>query len=282
MAQQTIPIWIKKRVLSDGNIEEMRRLLAEFSIDTVCKNAVCPNMYECFSRGYASFMILGNRCTRNCRFCGVSPLRKTVPPDTEEPGKIALAIKKLKMRYAVITSPTRDDLTDGGAGHFAAVTREIRNLNPGTKIELLIPDFRGNRSSLEKIFRSAPDVISHNIETVEPLYRHVRPSSDYATSIGILEAVKKNGFVTKSGFMLGLGEKKEDVLSLLHALRDAGCDYLVIGQYLRPSKEALPVKEFVTKEVFREYEEAGRKIGFRNIFAGTFFRSSYLADKLIQ
>jgi len=227
-------------------------------------------------------MILGNLCTRNCKFCGVSRVSKTVPPDAEEPDKIASAIKKLGMRYAVITSPTRDDLPDGGAGHFAAVTEKIRALNPGTKIELLIPDFKGNEDALEKIFRAKPDVISHNIETTEALYKSVRPSSDYATSIKILKTVKNNGFAAKSGFMLGLGEKKEDVLLLMHELKETGCDYLVIGQYLRPSKKALPVKEFVKENVFKELEETGRRMGFKKIFAGTFYRSSYIAEKLIQ
>ncbi|MBN1445392.1 MAG: lipoyl synthase [Candidatus Omnitrophica bacterium] len=280
--EQAIPSWIKKRVSSGGDSEKVRLLLRELSINTVCESAVCPNIYECFRKGYASFMILGNGCTRNCRFCGVSPLRKTVLPDAEEPEKIALAVKKLGMSYAVITSPTRDDLPDGGAGHFAAVAERIRRFNPETKIELLIPDFKGNAESLKKIFSSKPDVISHNIETTASLYPYVRPSSDYGTSINVLKEVKKNGFIAKSGFMLGLGEKREDVLSLMYELKGAGCDYLVIGQYLRPSKKALPVKEFVKESVFREMEETGKKIGFKNIFAGTFYRSSYMAEKLIQ
>ncbi len=282
MIQQRIPGWIKKRACSGGDSEKVRLLLNELSVNTVCESAVCPNIYECFSGGYASFMILGNRCTRNCRFCGVSPLKETVPPEAGEPEKIALAVKKLGMKYAVITSPTRDDLPDGGAGHFAAVTEKIRSLNPATKIELLIPDFKGNEESLKTIFRSKPDVISHNVETTHALYTSVRPSSDYATSIKILKTVKNNGFIVKSGFMLGLGEKREDVLALMLELKETGCDYLVIGQYLRPSKKALPVESFVEEREFRELEEAGRKLGFKNIFAGTFYRSSYMAEKLTQ
>ncbi len=282
MIRQTIPGWIKKRVSSGGDSEKVRILLRELSINTVCESAVCPNIYECFCKGYASFMILGNCCTRNCMFCGVSPLRKTVPPNSEEPHRIADAVKKLGMKYAVITSPTRDDLPDGGAGHFAEVTEEIRALNPGTKIELLIPDFRGNEESLKKIFLARPDIISHNIETTKALYESVRPSSNYETSINVLKTVKKNGFAAKSGFMLGLGETKEDVLSLMYELKSAGCDYLVIGQYLRPSKKAFPVREFVKEDVFRNMEEAGRRMGFKNIFAGTFYRSSYMAEKLLQ
>lgn len=279
---ETIPGWIKKRVSTGEQSVKVRQMLKDLAIDTVCESAVCPNIHECFCRGYASFMILGNRCTRGCRFCGVRPLTASVTPDEKEPAKIAGAVKQLGMRYVVITSPTRDDLPDGGAGQFAAVTEKIRDVNPGTKIELLIPDFRGNTAHLEKIFDSKPDVISHNIETVPSLYPVVRPAADYEISISVLKAVKENGFVTKSGFMLGLGEKKTEVLSLLHTLKDAGCDYLVIGQYLRPSKDAFPVKEFISEAVFNEYEITGKKMGFRNVFAGTFYRTSYLAEQLFE
>lgn len=280
--ETTIPGWVKKRVGSGGQSEKVRRLLNEMAINTVCESAVCPNIYECFCRGYASFMILGDRCTRDCRFCGVSRLDKTVPPDEKEPENIANAVKKLGMSYAVITSPTRDDLPDGGAGQFAAVTGKIRSISPETRIELLIPDFKGHAAGLKTVFNSKPDVISHNVETVQSLYPSVRQSSDYATSISVLKTIKENGFITKSGFMLGLGEKKEEVLSLLHTLKDAGCDYLVIGQYLKPSKNALAVKEFIPEEVFRKYEETGKNMGFKNVFAGTFYRSSYLAEQLLQ
>lgn len=279
---QIVPDWVKKRAGIGGESEKVRKLIKELSLNTVCESATCPNIYECFCKGYASFMILGNKCTRGCRFCGVSRLQKTEPPDEQEIKNIATAVKQLKMHYVVITSPTRDDLTDGGATHFAEVTRQIRNASPETKIELLIPDFRGNKDNLQTVFDAKPDIISHNIETVPSLYPLVRQSSDFKTSINILKTIKKNNFVTKSGFMLGLGETREEVLSLMDILKDTGCDYLVIGQYLKPSKDALPVKEFIQEEVFKEYAKTGRQMGFQNIFAGTFYRSSYMADQLLE
>ncbi len=277
-----IPAWVKKRAAcANEQSETVHSILKELSVNTVCESAVCPNIYECFRKGYASFMILGNRCTRNCRFCGVSH-DTPLPTDKKDTENVAVAVKQLGMRYAVITSPTRDDLPDGGAKQFADVTEKIRSISPQTKIELLIPDFRGNTADLQTVFDSRPNVISHNIETVHSLYPSVRPSSSYETSMEVLKIIKENGFVTKSGFMLGLGEKKHEVLSLLRELKEAGCGYLVIGQYLKPSKNALPVKEFMREEGFKEYEAAGKKMGFKNVFAGTFFRSSYMAEQLIQ
>ncbi|MCM8829966.1 MAG: lipoyl synthase, partial [Candidatus Omnitrophica bacterium] len=241
--KQYIPDRIKKRVSVNSESEQVRKILKGLSLNTVCESAVCPNIYECFSKRHLTFMILGNRCTRNCRFCGVSPIIKSTPPDEKEPENIAKAVNLLRMRYVVITSPTRDDLPDGGAEQFAATTENIRRLNPSTKIELLIPDFDGNKESLEKVFKAKPDVISHNIETVRSLYPFIRPSSDYKTSLRVLKTIKENGFITKSGFMVGLGETREEVIELIHTLKNNGCDYLVIGQYLKPSKDAIPVKE---------------------------------------
>ena len=280
MAYQ-IPEWIKKRVPTESTCR-VKKILDDLSLNTVCESAVCPNIYECFSKGYATFMILGNRCTRNCRFCGVSPLVSSIPPDKKEPEKIANAVKILGMRYVVITSPTRDDLPDGGAEQFALTVKAIKETTPETRVEVLIPDFKGKSESIEKVFKARPDVISHNIETVPSLYPSIRPSSDYKISMDVLRTIKENGFITKSGFMLGLGEKKEEVLELLKALKDTGCEYIVIGQYLRPSKNAVPVKEFFPEEVFKEYEGIGRRMGFKNVYAGVFYRSSYLAEQLIQ
>ncbi|MCM8762470.1 MAG: lipoyl synthase, partial [Candidatus Omnitrophica bacterium] len=186
--KQYIPDRIKKRVSVNSESEQIKKILRELSLNTVCESAVCPNIYECFSKRYLTFMILGNRCTRNCRFCGVSPLIKSTPPDEKEPENIAKAVNLLYMRYVVITSPTRDDLSDGGAGQFAATTEDIRRLNPYTKIELLIPDLNGNKENLEKVFKAKPDIISHNIETVPSLYPSVRPSSNYQISISVLKA----------------------------------------------------------------------------------------------
>jgi lipoyl synthase len=279
--EQVIPDWIKKKVRVTGEYEKVRQLLKRLSLNTVCESAVCPNMYECFGKRYVSFMILGDRCTRVCRFCGVSRLQVSELPDEKEPENVAVAIKQLGMRYAVITSPSRDDLPDGGAEQYAKTTEKIRSINQGTKIELLIPDFKGDIKSLETVFAENPDVISHNIDTVSSLYPSVRPFSSYETSMKVLRIIKENGFITKSGIMLGLGEKKEEVIKLLYEIRDTGCEYLVIGQYLRPSKKAIPVVEFLHEEVFKEYEETGKKLGFKNVFAGTFYRSSYMAEKLI-
>lgn len=276
-----IPHSIKKRVFINSKSEQVKNILKQFNINTVCESAVCPNIYECFCKGYVTFMILGNRCTRNCRFCGVLPLIESIPPDIREPENIAKAVNLLGMNYVVITSPTRDDLVDGGAEHFFTTTEYIKRLNPSVKIELLIPDFQGNKENLEKVFKAKPDVISHNIETVPSLYPSIRPSSNYRVSLNVLKAIKENGFITKSGFMVGLGETKEEVIELMHTLKNNGCDYLVIGQYLKPSKNAVPVKEFISEALFKEYEDMGRNIGFKNIFAGTFFRSSYFAEQLI-
>lgn len=206
---------------------------------------------------------------------------KSTPPDEKEPENIAKAVGLLGMKYVVITSPTRDDLPDGGAEQFALTVREIKKISQDTIVELLIPDFNGSIESMEKVFHAKPDVISHNIETVPSLYPVIRPSSDYKTSLSVLRTIKKNGFITKSGFMLGLGEEKKEVMDLLYSIKETGCDYLVIGQYLKPSKNAVDVKEYITPEIFKEYEETGKKIGFKNVFAGTFYRSSYLAEKLI-
>lgn len=282
IAMHTIPGWVKKRVRAGGESENVRRMLKKLSVNTVCESAVCPNIYECFCKGYASFMILGDSCTRDCRFCGVSHTGKLAPADAREPGNISRVIGELGMRYVVITSPTRDDLPDGGASHFAAVTRKIHIDHPETKVELLIPDFRGDSDCLQTVFDSKPDVISHNVETVPSLYSCVRPSSDFGTSMRLLRTVKNNGFITKSGFMLGLGETLEEVIYLMQELKKAGCDYLVIGQYLKPSKSAVEVCEYIPEEVFKEYEKTGKNMGFRNVFAGTFYRSSYLAENLLK
>ena len=227
-------------------------------------------------------MILGNRCTRDCRFCGVAKLsdRTQKHVDAKEPVKIAKAVKKMAMSYVVITSPTRDDLPDGGASMFAETTKLLKSENPALKVELLIPDFKGSPESLETVAKSKPDVIGHNIETVKSLYPSVRPSSDYERSMDILGMIKKTGIPSKSGFMLGLGEKERDVLDLMLAIKEKGCDYLVIGQYLKPGRDAIEVKEFIRPEIFARYEKAGMDMGFKNIFAGTFCRSSYMAEKL--
>ena len=280
--KRTIPQWIKKKVRVNKNYYYVKSLLKELGLHTVCESAFCPNIYECFSKKYATFMILGNTCTRNCKFCGVNS-GKPEPVDEKEPEKIAAGVKKLSLKYAVITSVTRDDLPDGGANHFAEVTRKIKELNAGkTKIELLIPDFHGEKRNLNIVFESNPDVISHNIETVLSLYSSVRPEASYSISLKVLDEIKKAGFPSKSSFMLGLGENKKEVIKMMEDLRKVNCEFLVIGQYLQPSKNAFPVKEYIKPEIFEEYKEIGEKMGFKRVFAGTFFRSSYMAEELIQ
>lgn len=278
---EKIPAWIKKKVSINENYHYVRKVLEELSLHTVCESAVCPNIYECFGKKYATFMILGDTCTRNCKFCGVKK-GKPEPVDEKEPERIALAIEKLGIKYAVITSVTRDDLSDGGANQFAKVTEKIKEFGDETKIELLIPDFKGVLKNLEIIFKVKPDVISHNLETVPSFYSSIRPMSDYSTSLKILSYVKENGFMTKSGFMLGFGEEKEEVLETMEDLRKVNCDFLVIGQYLRPSKDAISVKEYIKPEVFHEHIEIGEKMGFEKVLAGPFFRTSYMAEQCIS
>jgi len=276
-----IPEWVKKRVYMSENYYFVKNLIDEYGLNTVCKSAVCPNIYECFSKKYVSFMILGNVCTRNCKFCGVKK-GKGEKIDEKEPEKIAEIVEKLDMKYVVITSVTRDDLPDGGASHFAKVVKKIKERSKKTIVEVLIPDFCGKKENFEILFKSTPDVISHNLDTTPSLFPEIRPSANYKTSLSVLKEIKKNGFISKSSFMLGLGEKKEDVFKLMDDLRKMECDYLVVGQYLSPDKDSYPVKEFIHPDFFKKIEEKGKKMGFKNVFAGTFYRSSYLAENLLS
>lgn len=273
-----IPEFIKKRVSLNDDFTYLKDLLKTYNIKTVCENAICPNIYDCYSKKYASFLILGNVCTRSCKFCGVS---KGIPEpvDEKEPERIAEVIKKLDMRYVVITSVTRDDLPDGGANQYKRVVEEIRRKTPHVKIELLIPDFKGNPSHLKTIFNSNPDVISHNIETVRSLYSIIRPGANYNTSLKILEEIKKNGFITKSGFMIGLGEKEKEIYEVIEDIFKTGCDIIVIGQYLKPHKSGYEVKKYYDNNFFMKLKEYCYKIGFKKIYAGIFYRSSYLAER---
>ncbi len=277
---QKIPAHIKKRITLSENFLYVRDTLKNSNINTVCESAICPNIYECYNKKYASFMILGKICTRNCKFCGVT---KGNPDkiDKKEPERIAEIVKKLKMKYVVITSVTRDDLSDGGANQFARVTEEIRKISPDTKIELLIPDLKGDLNSLKIIFNSRPDVISHNIETVSSLYPVIRPKSNYKISMKVLYEIKKNGFMTKSGFMLGLGEREDEIFKLMDELLKTGCDILTVGQYLKPDKNSYEVKKYYTEDFFLKIKEYGLKIGFKQVFSGIFYRSSYLAENTI-
>ncbi|NSW82642.1 MAG: lipoyl synthase [Syntrophothermus sp.] len=248
-------------------------------LNTVCEEARCPNRGDCFSRGSATFMILGDVCTRNCRFCAVKHGRP-VPLDPEEPLRIGRAVKNLGLRHIVITSVTRDDLVDGGAGHFAAVIRELHGLPNPPSVEVLVPDFKGSSEALNQVLDAEPEVFAHNVEMVPRLYREVRPGAVYERSLDVLAAAQKEscpGTVTKSGFMLGLGETEREVLALLEDLRDAGVALLTIGQYLAPSWRHYPVARYVTAEEFAEWEKVAYKMGFLGVASGPLVRSSYRA-----
>jgi lipoic acid synthetase len=257
-------------------------ILDGLSLNTVCREALCPNYRECFSRKTATFLILGKNCTRNCPFCNITHAPPQ-PVDPEEPGRVARAALGLGLRYAVITSVTRDDLADGGAAHFAAVIRAIRGLCPETAVEVLIPDFQGEESSLERVSEAAPSVISHNMETVKALYPQVRPQADYRRSLRVIKKIGGlgGGIRSKSGIMLGLGETREQVYELFEDLRAAGCSILTIGQYLSPSREHYPVKEYIRPEVFEEYKEQALSAGFDFVASAPFVRSSYHAGEAL-
>ncbi|MDR0653005.1 MAG: lipoyl synthase [Synergistaceae bacterium] len=272
------PEWLRKKRVTDPNVETVEQLIKELGLNTVCREAMCPNYGECFSSRTATFMILGRNCTRNCRFCNVTSAEPS-PADPEEPLNVARGAARLGLRYAVITSVTRDDLPDGGAAHFAGTIRAIRAESPGTAIEVLIPDFRGDYNALKTVADAAPDVISHNMETVASLYAEVRPEAEYDRSLELLARIKRlNGAIrSKSGIMLGLGETRGQVLELFGDLRKHGCELLTIGQYLAPSKLHHPVVEYVPPETFEEYGETAKGMGFSFVASAPFVRSSYRA-----
>jgi lipoic acid synthetase len=276
------PDWIRVRAGDgDGRFGEIKRLLRSQALHTVCEEAACPNIGECFGRGTATFMILGDICTRRCPFCDVGhglPL----PPDAAEAERIAAAVARLQLRYAVITSVDRDDLRDGGAGHFAAVIAAVRERSPATKIEILVPDFRGRmESALEALASSLPDVFNHNLETVPRLYKAARPGADYRHSLALLRDFKARHphIATKSGLMVGLGETDEEILAVMRDLRAHDVDRLTIGQYLAPSAHHLPVCRYVPPEAFRQYEQAAREMGFAAAACAPMVRSSYWAER---
>lgn len=262
---------------------EVEEILERLSLNTVCREANCPNSMECFKHRTATFMILGSICTRNCTFCNVT---KGHPQsvNADEPRHVAQAVAELGLKHAVITSVTRDDLTDGGAGHFARVVEEIKKTSPGVTIEVLIPDFNGSRDALSVVMDSGPDIINHNIETVPELYPEVRPMAVYERSLALLENAKvMNGkILTKSGIMLGLGETEQNVVRTMEDLRSVHCDMLTIGQYLAPSEKHHPVVEYVHPDVFENFKEIGMKMGFRYIASAPLVRSSYHAAEALE
>jgi lipoic acid synthetase len=282
-ARQAKPKWLKKRLPAGPDYERIRRLVGTTNLHTVCSAARCPNQFECYGKGTATFMIMGDRCTRNCRFCAVQggPLEGL---DRDEPERIAAAVAEMKLDYAVVTSVTRDDLADGGASHFVATIEAIRARCPDTLVELLIPDLQGDEWALESICRSRPAVLNHNIETVAELYPVVRPQAIYERSLKLLRRVRRfdASLVTKSGIMVGLGESRKALVETLQDLREAGCEILTIGQYLQPTAEHLPVSRFVPPEEFEDLKEIARALGFGAIAAGPHVRSSYRAGHLYR
>ena len=273
------PQWIK-RTMPIKAVENMNRLLKGHNLHTVCQSAHCPNIGECFKNKEATFLILGNICTRNCKFCSIKK-GKPSAIDASEPEKIAKAVAELGLDYVVVTSVTRDDLLDGGAGHFVATIEAVRAYNPRIKIEVLTPDFNNNVSALDKIILAKPDCFAHNIETVPRLYGAIRPGADYKSSISILSYIKNNSAIlAKSGIMLGLGEKKEEVLDVITGLYQTGCDIITIGQYLKPSKDCVDVIEFITPDEFEYYRTYAKNLGFASVISGPFARSSYKAKEI--
>ncbi|OGQ43780.1 MAG: lipoyl synthase [Deltaproteobacteria bacterium RIFCSPLOWO2_01_FULL_42_9] len=261
----------------------MKNILRSRNLHTVCESARCPNIGECFSKPTATFMILGDVCTRGCGFCSVD--KGTIPlfVDPLEPHNIAITAKELGLRHLVITSVTRDDLTDGGAAQFALTIKAVKDTIPSISVEDLTPDFKGDERALKIVLDARPDIFNHNIETVPSLYAKVRPQADYKQSLQLIEMAKKTagGVITKSGLMVGLGETSDEVKSVLKDLLNAGCDAVTIGQYLRPSIKNLEVQEYISLEVFKEYELYGKEIGLKHVYSGPFVRSSYNAEKTV-
>ena len=277
------PPWLKRRLPTGPAYESVRALLKKGGLHTVCQEAQCPNLWECFSEHTATFLIMGDRCTRNCRFCAVAH-GPTGLPDPEEPENVAQAIQELGLDYVVITSVTRDDLPDGGASCFAAAIQAVRQSRPETRIEVLIPDLKGDTQALEVILAAHPHILNHNIETVPRLYSIVRPEADYNRSLQLLAHAHEVSpeIPTKSGLMLGLGETADEIRQVLADLFSVGCRILTLGQYLQPSKKHLPVKRFIPPDEFEHWREEARKTGFKEIASGPFVRSSYHAKELFQ
>lgn len=276
------PGWLKVRLPADPDYFHVSGIVKEGRLHTICQSARCPNVGECWSRRTATFLILGDTCTRTCGFCAV---RKGAPSplDPDEPARVADAVVALGLGYAVLTSVTRDDLPDGGAEAFARTIAAVRSASPGTRVEALIPDFQGRAESLDAVLAARPDVLNHNLETTEALYPRIRrPEAHYRRSLGVLAAAKARGAVTKSGLMIGLGEREEDILRTMSDLRRSGCDLLTVGQYLRPAPENAPVAKYYTPREFEQLRDIAMDFGFLDVVAGPLVRSSYNADRLFQ
>lgn len=279
--QRRLPDYLKRPIIDTDKTRTVRKILKTKCLNTVCENARCPNKNECYTKNTATFLIMGGNCTRNCRYCNIS-CAKPEPLDLEEPKHIAEAVKALGLKYAVITSVTRDDLSDGGAEHFANCIYEIRKICPNTKIEILTPDFKGDKNSLDLIIKAHPDVFNHNIEAVRDIFKTVRPQGDYNCSLGVLKYVKENSdILTKSGLIIGLGETFEQIEQTLIDLKNVGCDIVTIGQYIQPSKQHLEVAKYYTPKEYDELKALAQKAGIKNYQIGPLVRSSYRASELV-
>jgi lipoic acid synthetase len=275
------PPWLKVKLPSGENYRFVRSVIDENRLHTVCESAHCPNMGECWGAGTATLMLLGNICTRSCGFCAVLTGRPT-ELDWEEPERVARAVELMKLQHCVLTSVNRDELKDGGAEVWARTIRAIKTRCPGTTIEVLLPDFKGNWDALYRVLEEKPDVVSHNMETVPRLYRQVRPQAKYERSLEFIRRTKEAGFRTKSGAMLGIGETHEEILALMQDLLDHGCDVLTLGQYLQPTPQHLPVQRFVTPEEFEMYRQIGLEMGFDYVESGPLVRSSYHSERHVK
>jgi lipoic acid synthetase len=273
------PRWLVKKIPTGRRIFEVQELFSALKLNTVCHFAKCPNRGECFSKGTATFLIMGNICTRNCRFCAI-PHGTPEPLAEDEPARVAEAARRLQLKHVVVTSVTRDDLPDGGARHFARTIEALRGIRRDIVVEVLTPDFQGSRDSIMTIIEAGPEIFNHNVETIPRLYPKARPEASYEISLELLRRVKayNGGMYTKSGLMTGLGETREEVMNVMHDLRSVGCDILTIGQYLQPSKDHLQVREYVHPEVFKAYKHRGEELGFRFVASSPYVRSSYNAS----
>ena len=280
--RERLPEYLKRPIIDTEKTREVRKILKVNCLNTVCENARCPNKNECYTKHTATFLIMGNNCTRNCRYCNIT-CAKPEPLDSNEPKHVAQAVKALGLKYAVITSVTRDDIPDGGAQHFANCIDEIRKLCPETKIEILTPDFKNDKNSLDLIIKAHPDVFNHNIETVKEVFKTARPQGNYENSLDVLKYIKYNSNIkTKSGLMIGLGETFEQIESTMKDLKNVGCDILTIGQYIQPSKEHLEVSKYYTPEEYEILKQMAKDVGFKNFQIGPLVRSSYNAAGLIK
>lgn len=279
-AAPRLPAWLRARHTHFEAVHQLKTELRRLNLHTVCESARCPNLHECFHRGTATFMILGNLCTRGCGFCSVPKSRHPGALDPAEPGHVARMARAMRLKHVVITSVNRDDLADGGSEHFAATVREVRAALPEARVEVLTPDFQGALGAVARVLDAGPDIFNHNMETVPRLYRRVRPQADYRQSLTVLTFAKQHrpDALTKSGAMLGLGETREEVQHLMRDLREADVDIVTLGQYLQPTRRNLPVTEFIPPAQFDQYRDFGLSLGFQTVFSGPLVRSSYMAD----